>query len=100
DTSFFRSFYGNEFGLFRQTALLGDPTLNMYVTASPRGLALSHNNNDSSKVNIQWQQPLNEQVQGYYIYRANTMNSQFTRIDSVAGNITAYLDTTPLSGNN
>lgn len=85
------------FGAFRQTALLGDPTLRMHITAAPRNITLSHLT-DSTQIKLSWKPAKDTLIKGYYIYRIKNSGSSFTRIDSVSANDTTYLDLRPEDG--
>jgi hypothetical protein len=69
-------------------ALMGDPTLRMHVVAPPGNLASSNN---SSGVNLSWT-PSSDSVAGYYIYRAQSAQGPFTRLNDSLINATSFTD--------
>lgn len=99
DTSLYMRHPTQVFGAFRHSALMGDPTLRMHITASPKNLALSHLK-DSSQLMLKWKQATDTLIKAYYIYRSKSANLPFTRIDSVSANDTSYLDIMPVEGMN
>jgi hypothetical protein len=57
-------------------ALLGDPSLKMYMMDAPRYLSALPINN-GSQVHLNWAPSNDPDVLGYYVYRANTLDEEF-----------------------
>jgi hypothetical protein len=79
-------------------ALMGDPTLRMHVVkpvSNVKTTAISGN----TQVNITWQAST-DNVVGYNIYRARTLNGQFSKINDSWITTTSYTDTFPWDGTN
>jgi len=78
-------------------ALMGDPTLRMHMVQSPSNLQLTTENN---MIKLDWSAPSDETVAGYYIYRSNSVDGDFVRINSTAVTGTSFTDELPMEGNN
>jgi len=79
------------------TALMGDPTLKMWVVRPPSGL--SADTLPEGQVRLSWS-PSPDPVLGYHVYRAPGVRSSFRRINLVEVQDTTFTDEHPLSGNN
>lgn len=71
--------YNTEYARFLHIALMGDPTLRMFVVAPPSGLTVS--TNPAGGFNLQWT-PSPDAVAGYVVYRAANIAGPFTRLNS------------------
>lgn len=60
-------------------ALIGDPTLKMYMIDAPDNLSANPFDNDT-KVFLNWTPSSEQNVLGYYIYKANNKNDDFELI--------------------
>lgn len=67
------------FSQFVHIALMGDPTLRMYIVAPPTGLTIS--TNPTSGFNLNWI-PSPDMSAGYAVYRATNARGPFTRLNS------------------
>ena len=88
------AFWGNR---AVHTALMGDPTLRMHVVKPVSELTID--STYFSKIELSWLVP-EDSIIGYYIYRSDNLNNQFTRINQEPVQEAFYTDNTPLSGNN
>lgn len=79
------------------TALMGDPTLRMFMVEPPSNLQVSNNSNS---VSLSWNAPTNETIVGYNIYRASSINGTFQKINNSTITGTSFSDISPLSGDN
>jgi hypothetical protein len=79
-------------------ALMGDPTLRMHVVKPATNL-IATPISGNTKYSLNWQAS-NDNVLGYNIYRANSLNGQFTKINSVLITATSFTDNSPLTGKN
>lgn len=78
-------------------ALMGDPTLKMYVVKPIGDISI-----DSSKANeyqLNWSSS-GDTVQGYYIYRSSSYDDKFIRISEQIVADTFFTDNEPLGGKN
>lgn len=71
-------------------ALLGDPTLRMYMATTPQPKNLSVTQN-FKKINLSWEKP-EENVAGYNIYRGTSRTGPFLKINKNIIKETNYLD--------
>ena len=78
------------------TALMGDPTLRLHMVLPASELQATSGTNS---VDLSWE-PSPDIIEGYHIFRAETLHGIFTRIttDPVSG--IQYTDPSPLNGNN
>ncbi len=79
-------------------ALMGDPTLRMHPVLAPTSVNTTISTN--GVVNISWDAPNNETITGYNIYRANSIDGEFVKINNNLITLTTFKDLTPLDGNN
>ena len=80
-------------------SLHGDPTLKMYVVKPTSGVSADSLTTD--QIEIVWDEAaLDEDNDGYYVYRFNPLNLNFLRIspDIVTGE--SFIDTEPINGEN
>lgn len=65
------------------TALMGDPTLRMYIVAPPSYFMISktENQNSSKILTLRWQ-PSPDSVLGYNIYRQKNQNGNYIKLNS------------------
>ncbi len=77
--------------------LMGDPTLRLHPVQSAFVYSIDTENNQNT---ISWNPPTGEDYEGFYVYRSETLNGDYTRISNniVTGN--SFTDTNPLVGNN
>ncbi len=87
--------YRNSSAGYVHVALMGDPTLRMHVVAPVSSL-------DGSKsgltVSLSWNAS-SDTVLGYNVYRADSMQGKFTRLNSSLITATAYTDNNSLADN-
>ncbi len=78
-------------------ALMGDPTLRMHMVEPPSNITFTNN---PASIDLTWNAPIDENVFGYHIYRSETLNGKFERINSNVITTTSYTDTNPNNGEN
>jgi len=85
-------------------ALMGDPTLRMYLERVPQPKNLSVSQIADNKVELNWEAPENSDSISYFVYRAisplsgdNTI-SKYSIINSEPLNETTYIDSTIVNG--
>lgn len=78
--------------------LLGDPTLRMYPLAAPTQLS-AMNNISSQGVTLNWAASA-DAVDGYHIYRAESMDDAFVRQSTNLITTTNFVDSTVAAGTN
>ncbi len=77
------------------TGLMGDPSLRLHMVMPPRNLtAISAN----GQVTLNWTAVTETALQGYHVYRANTLGGPFTRLTTTPINVTNYSDATGTPG--
>jgi len=59
-------------------ALMGDPTLRMHMVAPSTKITFVPSNNS---IAINWDEPENEIITGYHLYRADSLDGKFERIN-------------------
>lgn len=87
----------NDFTRGNFIALMGDPTLRMYPVVPPSNLEAMATTQDG--VLLSWQASPDDVI-GYYVYRATSINGPFTRLDNLPITTTQYLDSQFRSGHN
>lgn len=75
--------------------LMGDPALRMHVVEPPRRLA---GTSAAGQVTLGWAASTESELQGYHVYRANTMDGPFVKLTSTPQAGTTYVDTTVTAG--
>ncbi len=98
--------YTNQYfhGLFNYSqgevhiALMGDPTLRMYMVPPPT--ALTSDSIGIVTVKLNWTASTDPAVIGYNIYRARTLNSVYEKINNNLITTTTYTDDKAMNGNN
>ncbi len=78
-------------------ALMGDPTLRMHMVQPPSNLQFTTIDNT---IELNWSAPTDETVAGYYIYRSNAVDGNFSRINPTTVTGTSFTDVLPLEGSN
>lgn len=78
-------------------ALMGDPTLRMHMVEPSAKIAFLPG---SDSINLTWDEPMNEDIFGYHIYRADSLDGKFERLNNDVLSDTFYTDTAPLTGEN
>ena len=78
-------------------ALMGDPTLRMHMVEPPSNLVFT---TGGVSLDLTWAAPLNEEVAGYLIFRADSLNGKFERINSDVVTTLNFTDTNPNNGEN
>lgn len=78
-------------------ALMGDPTLRLHPVKTVSNISVVNSGITSV---ISWTPPQGESVLGYNIYRANTLNANYTRLNVLPITTTSFVDAMPLGGNN
>lgn len=80
-------------------ALMGDPTLKLYMFAPPSDLVLNKGG-DNRSVQISWTASTDPDVIGYHIYTSDSADGHFGRINSSIITGTSFNHTWPKAGNN
>ena len=78
-------------------ALMGDPTLRLHPVKPVSNVIATA---IDATVSLTWNAPAGESVLGYNIYRANTLNSNYVRLNVQPITNTSFTDMMPLTGNN
>ena len=83
-------------------ALMGDPTLKMQYVAPPSNLIIlsSTISPDSQYINMKWDKPVDSDIIGYNIYRTDSLNTKFEKLNSFPVNDTYFTDYNPIYGKN
>ncbi|MES2849590.1 MAG: hypothetical protein V4685_11080, partial [Bacteroidota bacterium] len=77
--------------------LMGDPSLRNSYVKPIQNLTVVTN---QSAIEVQWPAADDENIEGYYVYRSNSIDSNFIRLNENAITSPGYIDTAPLTGNN
>lgn len=77
------------------TALMGDPSLRLHPVKMPSNLTFS---TTTESVELAWEAPENETLIGYYIYRADSLTTNFQRLNDQPVSVTNYVDQLPPDG--
>ncbi len=77
--------------------LLGDPSLRMHPVKLIDELTIV---SDGIQVDLSWEAPVDEEVAGYYVYRADTLLGDYIRVTPDLLTETAFADLTPPVGEN
>ncbi len=83
---------GSSSGLVH-VALMGDPTLRMYMVGPPKNLA-SNTAEDKRSVNLSWT-AANGNIKGYHLYRFNPFKESYERVNQAIIEGTTYEDEAP-----
>jgi hypothetical protein len=78
-------------------ALMGDPTLRLHPAKPVTDLTII---NGEEGAILNWMPPEDEMVEGYHIYRTDTISGQFVRINADFVKDTHFVDQQPLYGKN
>ena len=78
-------------------ALMGDPSLRMHPVKPPTDLAFV---NMATSESISWLAPENEDIAGYNVYRAGSLNGNYEKINPNLVTGTSFVDQNPIIGNN
>lgn len=78
-------------------ALMGDPTLRMHMVEPSTKIAFMPGANSNY---LTWDEPMNEDVFGYHIYRADSLYGKFERLNNDVLTDTFFTDVDPLTGEN
>ena len=78
-------------------ALMGDPSLRLHPVKGVDSLSLS---NWEEGVLLNWAAVNDPQIEGYHIYRADSVYGKFVRINESPITINEYLDEAPIYGKN
>src|SRR3989339_388747 len=83
-------------------ALMGDPTLKMLYAAPPSNLMIvsSTISPDSEYIDMKWERSADSDIIGYNIYRTDSINTKFEKLNSVPINDTNFTDYKPKYGRN
>lgn len=92
-----RGLYGpQQFNRDIHIALMGDPSLRIHAVIPPSNLAAT---TLAPGVQLNWSSSTDSNIQGYYVYRADSFDGPFTRISPDAPLVeTAFVDHQPGSG--
>lgn len=93
------SYYTGYFERGIHMNLLGDPTLRLHMIHPVNNL-LASPESDSTNVRVTWVASTEQNINGYHIYRSNSPNGKFIRLNNAPITDTFYLDTKPLNGQN
>lgn len=92
------STYPGNYGTYRvHVALMGDPTLRMYVIRPPSGVVLLNPAGDPSSVEVSWSNSIDD-VDGYYIYRSISEFGKYDRISDTLVMAAPFVDHPPATG--
>ncbi len=80
-------------------SIQGDPTLKMYMYEAPTGLEAFETSNGNN-VKLQWQASVDQDVVGYYIYRASNVNGDFQLLNNNPVTTLEFVDTNPIPSSN
>jgi len=80
-------------------ALMGDPTLRMHNIQPPNLLTVMQSI-EAPSVEIDWHSSFDDDVFAYNIYRSNTKQGNFTKINTDFVTDTTFVDNNPMDGNN
>ncbi len=78
-------------------ALMGDPTLRMHMVEPSTEIVFVPGSNS---IDLTWDEPMDEDVFGYHIYRADSLYGKFERLNNDVLTDTFFTDTDPLTGEN
>ncbi len=78
-------------------ALMGDPTLRMHPVVPPTALSI---NNINEGIELDWTAPVNETIAGYNVYRSNTIDGNFSKINNNLITNNNFTDIHPMDGYN
>lgn len=93
--------YGNEYNFASgmvHVALMGDPTLRMHVIDPVDSVYITQNHGGAFNT-LNWNASL-DKVDGYMVYRKDSLHPDFTRITNVPVQDTLYTDNRPVKGEN
>ncbi len=80
-------------------ALMGDPTLRLYVI-QPQGAVTATPAGDKKSATINWAASTEPNIQGYYVYRSSTPYGTFEVINTTAITGNSLVDVMPFEGTN
>ncbi len=78
-------------------ALMGDPTLRMHMVEPSTKITFIPG---PDSIDLTWDEPMNEDIFGYNIYRADSLYGKFERLNDSVLTDTFFTDTIPLTGEN
>lgn len=78
-------------------ALMGDPTLRMHMVEPSTKITFLPG---PDSINLTWDEPMNEDIYGYHIYRADSLYGKFERLNNDVLTDTFFTDLDPLTGEN
>jgi len=78
-------------------ALMGDPSLRMHMVAPSTKITFD---DDGSSIDLTWDEPENENIIGYHLYRADSLHGKFERLNADVITDTFYTDSNPMAGEN
>ena len=81
--------YNQSFKKYVHIALMGDPTLRMFIVAPPSNLQLTENSNS---VDLSWDASP-ENVLGYDVYRRDSIDDVYVKVNDVLVTGTSFTDT-------
>ncbi len=79
-------------------SIQGDPTLKMFVYEAPTQLEAFETSNGSA-VTLQWSASVDQDVTGYYVYRASNINGDFQLLNQTPVAALQFTDTNPIPSN-
>ena len=77
--------------------LMGDPTLRLHPVKSASNVSIFMDNNQNQ---LSWTPPSDETYDGFYIYRSEALNGDYTRISNEIISENSFVDTNPTVGKN
>ena len=78
-------------------ALMGDPTLRMHMVEPSTKIAFLTAPN---AIELNWDEPIDEDIFGYHVYRADSLYGKFDRLNNDVLTDTFFTDNDPLTGEN
>ncbi len=78
-------------------ALMGDPTLRMHMVEPSTKITFLPG---PDSIDLTWDEPMDEDIYGYNIYRADSLYGKFERLNSAVLTDTFFTDTMPITGEN
>ncbi|MFK7772033.1 MAG: PKD domain-containing protein [Saprospiraceae bacterium] len=78
-------------------ALMGDPTLRMHMVEPSTKIAFL---TEPNAIELNWDEPIDEDIYGYHVYRADSLYGKFDRLNNDVLTDTFFTDNDPLTGEN
>src|SRR6185503_17160828 len=91
------TYSGNYGEYWVHVALMGDPTLRMYIIKPPSNVVLVNPGGDPSSVEVSWNNT-SDDVDGYYLYRGLSEFGKYDRISDTIVAAAPFVDHPPSTG--